>query len=110
QSEQNPGGDSSVPGGPIEHPMVVLKVFLLRETDDSQASCDSAFAALKQRPKQEQFCVLPSRLGKKGLKNYNQTQQFGRQCAHMEDFSGKRLLPELTRSAVTFSKIKVKNG
>jgi hypothetical protein len=89
--------------------MVALKALLLRETDDSQTSCDSAFAALKQRAEQKQLCVLPSRLGKKGLKNYNQTQQFGRQCAHMEDFSGKRLLPEPTRSAVTFSKIKEQN-
>src|SRR5262245_55916775 len=88
--------------------MVVLKASLLRKADDSQASRDSTFAALKQRAEQEQFCVLPSRLGKKGLKHYNQAQQFGRQCVHMEEFSGKRLLPELTRSAVTFSKIEAK--
>jgi hypothetical protein len=88
-------------------PLVVPKVFLPREADDSQASCHSAFAALKQYTEQEQFCMLPSRLGKQGLKNYNPVRQFGRQWSHMEDFSGKRLFPELTRSAVIFSKIKI---
>src|SRR5262249_13914585 len=74
------------------------------QADDSQASCHSAFAASYQHTEQENFCVLPTRLGKQGLKNYNQTQQFGRQCSHTEIFSGKRVFPELTRSAVTFSK------
>src|SRR5215471_3930175 len=109
QSEQNPGGSERAPARPIEHPMVVLKVFLPRETDDSQASCHSAFVALKQHTEQEYFGVLPSRLCKKGLKHYNQTQQFGRQRSHMEDFSGKRVFPKLTGSAVTFSKTKDQN-
>src|SRR5262245_28926487 len=84
--------------------MIVLKVFFITHADDSQASCHSAFAASQQHTEQENFCVLPTRLGKQGLKNYNQTQQFGRQCSHMEIFSGKRVFPELTQSAVTFSK------
>src|SRR5262245_30956881 len=104
QSEQDSRAIQRAPLRPIEHPMVVLKVSLMRETDDSQASCHSAFATSQQHAKQQRFCVLPSRLGKQRLKNYNQAQQFGRQCSHKEDFSWKRFLPELTRSAVTFSK------
>ena len=104
QSEQDSRNVQRAPLRPIKHPMVVLKMFLIAQTDDPQASCHSAFAALKQRSEQERFGVLPSRLGKQGLKNYNQAQQFGRQCSHMEDFSGKRVFPKLTRSADTFSK------
>src|SRR6266508_669908 len=104
QSEQDSGGVHCAPLRPIEHSMVVLKAPLMRETDDSQASCHGAFATSQQHAEQQRFCVLPSRLGKQGPKNYNQAQQIGRQCSHKEDFSWKRFLPELTRSAVTFSK------
>jgi hypothetical protein len=107
QSEQDPCSVNRVPFRSIEHPMVVLKVLIVAQTDDSQAGCDSALAALKQHAEQQHFCVFPSRLGKQGLKNYNQTQQIGRQCLHMEDSFGKRFLPERTRSADIFSKTKI---
>jgi hypothetical protein len=52
--------------------------------------------------------VLEDGFGKQRREDYNQRQQFGRWCQHREDLSWSRFLPQLTPSALTFSK--TKNG
>src|SRR5262249_52298661 len=106
QAEQNFGRGQGIPPSAIEDPMVVLKMLLIAQADHAQTGRDRAVASLKQSPKQERFSMFPSRLGKKRLENYNQIQQLGRQCWHMEDLSWRRFLPQLTRPALIFSKSK----
>src|SRR5215813_11544472 len=106
QSEENLAGLQRVPFGAIEHPMVVLKMPLIAQADHTQTCGDRAFATSQQRPKQQHLGVFPSGFGKQWLKDYNQAQQFGRQCSHPEDLSWRKFLPKFTLPAVTFSKSK----
>jgi hypothetical protein len=107
QTKQNFHGQQRVPFRPIENPVVVLKVFFLAQPDDPQAGRDCSFPASQQGSQQKDLRALPRRVGKGGRKNYNQFQQVGRQCLHMEESSWWSFLPEFTRPAVAFSKIKM---
>src|SRR5215475_4695648 len=106
QSQQNLARPQGVPFRPIENPMIVLKMLLFDQPNRTQARSHSSFTARQQHTHQQNFGVFPNWLGKERLENYNQVQQFGRQCSHMEDLSWRKFLPKLTLPAVTFSKNK----
>jgi hypothetical protein len=80
---------------------------LLILAHDAQASRDRAFTGRQDRSSQQDFSALPNGLGEQGREFYNQGQQLGRQCEHMEDLSWRKVLLKLMRPAVTFSKIKI---
>src|SRR5581483_1454691 len=105
QSEQNPTGGERAPLRPIQDAVISLEVLLSAEADHAQAGGDSPFPRRKDRPEQQDFGVRPDRFGKERREAYNQAQQFGRQCRHRKDLFWRRFLSQLTRPAVTFSKI-----
>jgi hypothetical protein len=62
--------------------MVILKVRVIALAHHAQASRNSALAGGKNRSRQQSLSMFPDRLGKEGLKPYDQKQQLDRQCLH----------------------------
>jgi pyruvate,water dikinase len=85
--------------------MVVDEAFLLAQPHDTQTSGHSSSAKRQDGSDQQDFGMLPDRLGEQGRKFYNQRQQLGRQCLQLKTSLGKSGL-QLRLSAVVFSKIK----
>jgi hypothetical protein len=85
--------------------MVVDEAFLLAQPHDTQTSGHSSSAKRQDGSDQQDFGMLPDRLGEQGRKLYNQRQQLGRQCLQLKTSLGKSGL-QLRLSAVLISKIK----
>ena len=61
----------------------------------TKAKDDGALAKREDCADEQRLCVFPNRLGKQGLKLYDQRQQFGGQCWHNEDSRGKEIFRSL---------------
>jgi hypothetical protein len=85
--------------------MVIDEAFFLAQPHDTQTSGHSSSAKRQDGSDQQDFGMLPDRLGEQGRKLYNQRQQLGRQCLQLKTSLGKSGL-QLRLSAVVFSKIK----
>jgi hypothetical protein len=106
QSQQNSAGFQGRPLRAVQDSMVVGEASFLAQPHDAQAGGHSSFARRQDRSNQQDFGVLPNRLGEQRRKLYNQGQQFGRQCQQLKTSRGKSGL-QLTQSADSFSKIKM---
>src|SRR5262249_803836 len=105
QAQQDPARAQRRPSRPVQDPMVVDEAFLLAQPHDTQTSGHSSSAKRQDGSDQQDFGMLPDRLGEQGRKLYNQRQQLGRQCSQLKTSLGKSGL-QLRLSAVVFSKIK----
>jgi hypothetical protein len=104
EAEQNATGLPGAPTCAIEDAMVVLKMRLFAQPDRAQTGRDSTLAPRQQRAAQQNLGVFPHGLGKERLENYNQVQQFGRQCVHRKSSFGEEISACLCSLPLFFSK------
>jgi hypothetical protein len=105
QTQQDVTRGQERPLRTIQDPVIVDETLLLTQPHDPQARSHRAFASGENGSDHQDFGVLPHWLREQRCKLYNQGQQHGRHCQHMETSRGKSGL-QLTLSAVAFSKIK----
>jgi hypothetical protein len=74
---------------PVQDPMVIDEAFFLAQPHDTQTSGHSSSAKRQDGSDQQDFAMLPDRLGEQGRKLYNQRQQLGRQCLQLKTSLGK---------------------
>ena len=93
QVQQDAGRPQRRPMSAIQHSMLVLKMRIVAFTDHSKASRNGPFSWRENGSNEQILRIFPNRLGKHGLKRYDKTRQFGRQCEHTEDLSWRKFLP-----------------